>query len=111
MSDFAQMEKHLPESLRLPPHSIEAEQSILGGLMLNADAWDTVSEQVGEPDFYRKEHKLIFRVMVQLAEEEQPLDLVTVSEALTNFGQLENAGGIAYLSEISDRKSVVQGRT
>lgn len=101
MSDIAQMEEHLPENLRLPPHSIEAEQSILGGLMLNADAWDTVSEQVSEPDFYRKEHKLIFRVMVQLSEEEQPLDLVTVSEALTNFGQLENAGGIAYLSEIS----------
>jgi len=101
MSELAHLDQHLPESLRLPPHSIEAEQAILGGLMLNNDAWDTVSELVSEPDFYRQDHKLLFRVMTQLADEEQPRDLVTVSQALENLGQLENAGGLVYLSELA----------
>lgn len=101
MNDVTQLDQHLPEALRLPPNSVEAEQAVLGGLMLNNDAWDQVSERVGEHDFYRKDHRLIFRVMVQLVEQDQPRDLVTVSEALENLGQLESAGGIAYLSELS----------
>lgn len=101
MSELAHLDQHLPESLRLPPHSIEAEQAIIGGLMLNNDAWDTVSELVSEADFYRQDHKLLFRVMVQLADEEQPRDLVTVSQALENLGQLDNAGGLVYLSELA----------
>jgi len=101
MNEIAPLDKHLPESLRLPPQSVEAEQAVLGGLMLSADAWDQVSERVGEQDFYRKEHRLIFRVMVQLAEDNQPLDLVTVSEALQKLGQLESAGGNSYLAELS----------
>ncbi len=101
MNDIAPLDKHLPESLRLPPQSVEAEQAVLGGLMLSNDAWDQVSERVGEPDFYRKEHRLIFRVMVQLSEDNQPLDLVTVSEALQKLGQLDGAGGNSYLAELS----------
>src|SRR5690606_19911448 len=101
MNDISQLDPHLPESLRLPPNSVEAEQAILGGLMLNNDAWDQVSERVSEPDFYRKDHRLIFRVMAQLAEQDQPRDMVTVSEALEQLGQLENAGGAAYLSELT----------
>src|SRR5699024_2197161 len=101
MSELAQLDQHLPENLRLPPHSIEAEQSILVGLMLNNDTWDTVSESVSEPDFYRQDHRLLFRVMAQRADEEQPRDLVTMSQALENLGQLDNAGGLAYLSELA----------
>ena len=101
MNDIATLDKHLPENLRLPPQSLEAEQAVLGGLMLSSDSWDQVSERVGESDFYRKEHQQIFRVMLQLAENDQPRDLVTVSEALQKLGQLESAGGISYLSELS----------
>lgn len=101
MNDIATLDKHLPENLRLPPQSLEAEQAVLGGLMLSGDSWDQVSERVGESDFYRKEHQQIFRVMLQLAENDQPRDLVTVSEALQKLGQLESAGGVSYLSELS----------
>jgi replicative DNA helicase len=101
MNDIATLDKHLPENLRLPPQSLEAEQAVLGGLMLSSDSWDQVSERVGESDVYRKEHQQIFRVMLQLAENDQPRDLVTVSEALQKLGQLESAGGISYLSELS----------
>ncbi|MBZ2190221.1 replicative DNA helicase [Alcanivorax sp. JB21] len=101
MNDVTGLDQHLPEALRLPPNSVEAEQAVLGGLMLNNDAWDQVSERLGEQDFYRKDHRLIFRVMVQLVEQDQPRDLVTVSEALEQLGQLDTAGGIAYLSELS----------
>ena len=101
MTDVAQLDQHLPESLRLPPQSMEAEQAVLGGLMLNGEAWDAVSEKVNEVDFYRKDHQLIFRVITQLAEEDKPCDLVTVSQALDQLGQLESSGGIGYLSELS----------
>ncbi|MBQ0754576.1 MAG: replicative DNA helicase [Gammaproteobacteria bacterium] len=101
MNDIASMDQHLPDSLRLPPQSVEAEQAVLGGLMLSNDAWDQVSERVGEDDFYRKEHRLIFRVLLQLAEDNQPRDLLTVSEALQKLGQLEAAGGPGYISELS----------
>ncbi|MEY1661025.1 replicative DNA helicase [Isoalcanivorax beigongshangi] len=100
-SATAKLDQHLPESLRVPPNSIEAEQAILGGLMLNNDAWDQAAERISEADFYRKDHRLIFRVMGQLAEQDQPRDLVTVSQALEQLGQLDSAGGIAYLSELS----------
>ncbi|MCK0537479.1 replicative DNA helicase [Alcanivorax quisquiliarum] len=101
MNDMSQLDPHLPEALRLPPNSIEAEQAILGGLMINNDAWDQVAERVSEPDFYRKDHRLIFRVMAQLAEQDQPRDMVTVAEALEQLGQLENAGGGTYLAELT----------
>ena len=101
MNDISTLDKHLPDTLRLPPQSLEAEQAVLGGLMLSNDAWDNVSERVGEKDFYRKEHRLIFLVMLQLAEADQPRDLITVSEALQKLGQLEAAGGVGYLSDLS----------
>lgn len=101
MSDVQTLEQHLPESLRVPPHSQEGEQAVLGGLMISAEAWDPVSERVSEADFYRKEHRQIFKVMAQLAEDDKPRDLVTVSQALQHLGQLESIGGVAYLSELS----------
>lgn len=89
-------------SLKIPPHSLEAEQSVLGGLMLNSNAWLEVAEQVVEADFYRHEHRLIFRVMSQLAEADTPLDVVTVAEALDLRNQLEEVGGLAYLGELAN---------
>ncbi|WP_290539438.1 MULTISPECIES: replicative DNA helicase [Alcanivorax] len=101
MNDALSLDKHLPENLRIPPNSLEAEQAILGGLLLNNSAWDDVAERVGARDFYRKTHRQIFEVIAQLVEEENPCDLVTVSQALTQLGQLEGIGGMTYLSELA----------
>jgi replicative DNA helicase len=101
MNDALSLDKHLPENLRIPPNSLEAEQAILGGLLLNNSAWDDVAERVGARDFYRKAHRQIFEVIAQLVEEENPCDLVTVSQALTQLGQLEGIGGMTYLSELA----------
>ena len=89
------------EGLKMPPHSIEAEQSVLGGLMLDAEAWDKVSEAVVREDFYSRSHRLVFDAMAKLVESGQPLDLVTVTEQLEVEHQLDDAGGFAYISEIT----------
>ena len=89
------------ESLRVPPHSIQAEQSVLGGLMLDNRAWDTVADKVSEADFYRQDHRLIFRSIVELAESGQPLDWITLSEWLKQRSELENAGGSTYLGTLA----------
>lgn len=86
------------ESLKIPPHSIEAEQSVLGGLMLDNNAWDLVADKVAADDFYRHDHRAIFRAINYLAENAQPLDIVTLSEWLKQTNQLQDAGGIAYLA-------------
>ena len=101
MNEPLPLDKHLPENLRIPPNSLEAEQAILGGLLLNNSAWDDVAERVGARDFYRKAHRQIFEVIAQLVEEENPCDPVTVSQALTQLGQLEGIGGMTYLSELA----------
>ena len=94
------------ESLKIPPHSIEAEQSVLGGLLLSGlandnTAWDTIADKVVEEDFYRQDHRLIFRAIADLVEDSKPLDLVTVSEWLKQRNELENAGGFAYLATMA----------
>ncbi len=89
-------------ALKVPPHSVEAEQSVLGGLMLNNDAWFNVAEVVGAADFYRTQHQIIFEAMHGLANANEPLDAVTLSEALTNRGLIDKAGGIAYLAELAE---------
>ena len=78
---------------KLPPHSLEAEQAVLGGLMLDNDAWLKVAGHVIEEDFYREDHRLIFRAIQHLAENHKPYDVVTLSEWLKTRGQLEDAGG------------------
>jgi len=88
-------------SLKVPPHSIEAEQSVLGGLMLENRAWDDVSERVTENDFYRREHRLIFRVITQLAEQSEPFDVITISEHLDKLNELHNVGGLQYLGQLA----------
>jgi len=89
------------ESLKIPPHSIEAEQSVLGGLMLENSAWDQIADRVIEADFYRHDHRLIFRSIADLAETNKPLDVITLSEWLKQRGELEDAGGLAYLGTLA----------
>lgn len=89
------------EDLRVPPHSIEAEQSILGGLMLDNSAWEKVVERVSEKDFYRFDHRIIYRGMQSLAAKNQPLDVITLSETLAEMGKLDDAGGLAFLIELA----------
>jgi replicative DNA helicase len=87
-------------SPKVPPHSVEAEQSVLGGLMLNNEAWFSVAEVVSGIDFYRPSHQIIFEAMADLAMDDQPMDAVTVSERLISKGLLEKSGGLAYLGEL-----------
>ncbi len=88
------------ELLRLPPHSVEAEQSLLGGLMLDQRAWDQIADVVSAKDFYRADHKLIFRAISELVEDDQPADAVTVGEHLGQQGKLDAAGGLGYLAQL-----------
>jgi len=87
---------------KVPPHSIEAEQSILGGLMLDNAAWDRVADLVCEEDFYRRDHQLIFKALNALVGEGQPMDVVTVSEWLGKQNDLEQAGGLSYLGMLAN---------
>jgi replicative DNA helicase len=89
------------DTLKVPPHSIEAEQSVLGGLMLDNQAFDRVAELVVSQDFYTRTHKLIFEAMTALAEIGDPIDLITISESLEKNNQLSGIGGFAYLAEIA----------
>lgn len=88
-------------SPRVPPHSLEAEQAVLGGLMLANDAWDRVADRVSEEDFYRREHRLLFRAIGELANRDQPRDVVTVSEWLNQRSELDNVGNLAYLAQLA----------
>ena len=87
--------------IKVPPHSMEAEQSVLGGLMLDNNAWDTVSEIVVDDNFYRQEHRQIYRTMRKLVNDGNPLDVVTLSEELDRTAELESAGGLDYLIELA----------
>lgn len=75
------------DKLRVPPHSIEAEQSVLGGLMLDNQAWDRIADLIADTDFYRDEHRRIFRQIRSLLERAKPADVVTVAEALDAAGE------------------------
>ena len=87
--------------IKMHPHSIEAEQSVLGGLLLSADGWDAVAESVADSDFYRPDHRLIFRQIAKLAEASEPVDVITVADKLEARGELEGAGGLPYLAELA----------
>ncbi|MDJ0905491.1 MAG: replicative DNA helicase [Woeseiaceae bacterium] len=90
------------QRLKVPPHSIEAEQSLLGGLMLDHKSWDKIADIVSAADFYRKDHRVIFTAIASLAEEANPCDVVTVSEWLDNRGELEAAGGLEYIASLAN---------
>jgi replicative DNA helicase len=89
------------EAARTPPHSIEAEQSVLGGLLLDNAAWDRVSDILGEADFYRADHRLIYRAIARLIEDNKPADALTVAENLERSGKLAEAGGQAYIGSLA----------
>ena len=90
------------ELLKVPPQSIEAEQSVLGGLLLENQSWDRIADIITSDDFYRREHRIIFHAISALCEESSPADVVTVSEWLERSGDLETAGGLAYLGSLAN---------
>jgi replicative DNA helicase len=89
------------EQLRVPPQSIEAEQAVLGGLMLAPDAYDRVADILADSDFYRRDHQLIYRAIRELAEKGRPYDAVTLGEWFESMGQAEQVAGGAYLVELA----------
>ncbi len=94
------------DDLKIPPHSVPAEQSVIGGLLLaglaqDGTAWMRVHDRVSEADFYRQDHRLLFRAITDLAANGKPLDLLTISEWLKERNELENAGGFSYLATMA----------
>jgi replicative DNA helicase len=89
------------DSLRVPPHSIEAEQSVLGGLLLDNAAWDRIADFVREDDFYRYDHRIIFQHIVKLINNTRPADVITVFESLGGAGKAEEVGGLSYLNALA----------
>ena len=88
------------EALKLPPHSLEAEQSVLGGLLLDNDRADSVGDVITEADFYSEAHRLIYRHIVGLITDSRPADVVTLAEALSSAQKLDYVGGLAYLAAL-----------
>ncbi len=89
------------DALRVPPNSVEAEQAVLGGLMLNERAWDQIADKLVEEDFYRHDHRLIFRAIGTLAGDQQPCDAVTLGEYFDRHGLSEQVGGSSYVIELA----------
>ncbi|WDT85830.1 replicative DNA helicase [Alteromonas sp. 009811495] len=89
------------EKLKVPPHSIEAEQSVLGSMLIDPDSWDKVAELITDTDFYNRSHQIIFRAITRLLNASNPIDLITVSEELEKHDELDDAGGFAYLGELA----------
>src|SRR5688500_12856570 len=87
--------------LRIPPHSIEAEQSVLGGLLLDNSAWDKAGDLLVDADFYRFEHRLIYAAIGALINATKPADVITVFEQLQSLGKAEDCGGLAYLNALA----------
>ncbi|MDH5551896.1 MAG: replicative DNA helicase [Nitrosomonas sp.] len=87
-------------SFKTPPHSIETEQSVLGGLMLDNQSWDKIADLISGDDFYRHDHRLIYKHICKLIENNKPADVVTVAESLENSAELQNVGGLAYIGAI-----------
>lgn len=86
---------------KVPPHSIEAEQAVLGGLLLDNHAWDQIAGKILKSNFYRDDHRLIFQAISDLMENSKPVDVITVSEFLEHKSDLEQAGGLAYIGELA----------
>lgn len=89
-------------NVKTPPHSNEAEQSLLGALMLSANSWDKVADKIDESDFYRENHRLIFRAIAELSQQAQPSDAVTVAEWFASHGKLDRVDGGAYVTMLAN---------
>lgn len=100
MQNFSSPDTQL-DQIKLPPHSVEAEQSVLGGLLLEASALDRIADLMTDDDFYRHEHRLIYRQIVRLSELAKPVDVITVAEALEIAGELDKVGGLPYLGSLA----------
>ena len=87
--------------LRVPPHSVAAEQSVVGGLLLDNGAWDRIGDLLGESDFYRYEHRLIYAAIAALINATKPADVITVFEQLQRLGKAEDCGGLVYLNALA----------
>ncbi len=98
---FPQRKDPATEALRIPPHSQEAEQAVLGGLLVDNTTWDLVAVRLDESDFYRSDHRLIFRAIRRLAEQSKPFDFLTLADWLEAHNELEAAGGFAYLGMLA----------
>ena len=92
---------HVVAQLRIPPHSVEAESSVLGGLLLDNQAWDRVGDLLVDTDFYRYEHRLVYSAIGALVSASKPADVITVFEHLQNHGRAEETGGLAYLNSLA----------
>lgn len=90
------------DPLKRPPHSAEAEQAIIGGLMLDNQVWDTVNSKLCEADFYRTEHRILYRAIAELAKKEHPFDVVTLLDTLKSNNELDDAGSETYLFELAN---------
>ena len=90
------------DALRVPPHSIDAEQAVLGGLMLDERAWERIADKLSEEDFYRKDHRLIFRAIGDLANKNMPCDAVTLGEWFDSNGLAELVGGSSYVIQLAN---------
>ena len=90
------------KSLKVPPQSVEAEQSVLGGLLIDNQRWEQIADKIVASDFYRKEHRLIYQAVAELIEQGQPADVVTASEWLDKNGELAQAGGLEYLGALAN---------
>ncbi|SSY80980.1 replicative DNA helicase [Alysiella crassa] len=97
MQDYSDYTDPDVEAIARPPYSLEAEQSVLGGLILDNTAWDSIADVLSDHDFYRPDHKLIFRAISRLMNEGRPTDIVTLQEQLQRYDELESAGGFSYL--------------
>ncbi|MDE3208328.1 MAG: replicative DNA helicase, partial [Pseudomonadota bacterium] len=86
--------------LKLPPHSIEAEQSVLGALLIENTAWERIGDLLDISDFYRQDHRLIYQQIIKLIDQNFPADIITVSEALDSSNELSTAGGLSYLGAL-----------
>ena len=92
---------HGARALRIPPHSIEAEQSVLGGLLIDNEAWERIADILIEQDFYRRDHRMVFAAVRALADQGKPFDTVTTADWLDSQGVLDESGGLAYLGELA----------
>ena len=89
------------EALRLPPHSLEAEQAVLGGLLLDNSAWEKIGDQLRDADFYREDHRKIFRAVLFLLDRNRPTDILTVTEELNTRGEIASVGGVSYVGALA----------
>lgn len=104
MEDLSYLESYkdtATEALKVPPHSIEAEQSVLGSLMLDNESWEKTADLLVEHDFYRRDHQLIFRAIADLFEQSQPVDVITLAEYHDKRGELDKVGELAYLGMLA----------